>query len=82
MYETFSSALPVPRVDAMCLFPLYVVLMLQNVGQKEVGIKTGGKLPGGKAAEPNSIEREFFNGKDKKGVAYPPNMIYAIDEKA
>lgn len=36
----------------------------------------------GKAPAPNSIKHEFLKSKDKRGVAYTLNMIYAVDEKA
>ncbi|CAB1113687.1 unnamed protein product [Ectocarpus sp. CCAP 1310/34] len=53
----------------------------------------GGKLPPllifrGKPTAPgitpaaNSIEREFKVGKDKKGIAYPQSVVYAVDDKA
>lgn len=34
-----------------------------------------------KAPAPNSTKREFLKGKNKKGVSYPLNVIYAVDEK-
>ncbi|CAB1114454.1 unnamed protein product [Ectocarpus sp. CCAP 1310/34] len=53
----------------------------------------GGKLPPllifkgkptapGKPPAANSVEREFRVGKDKKGVAYPQRVVYAVDDKA
>lgn len=82
---------------------------MQNTGQKEIGVKTGGKektritaelavcadgsklppclifkgkpTPSGKSPAPNSIEREFKNGKDKKGITYPRGVVYAVDDK-
>lgn len=42
----------------------------------------GKPTPPGKTPAANSIEREFLNGKDKKGFAYPRGVVYAVDDKA
>lgn len=41
----------------------------------------GQPTPNGKSPAPNSIEREFKDYKDKKGIAYPRGMVYAVDPK-
>lgn len=77
-----------PRVDVVCFSPIYVV-MLQNVGQKEVGIKASGKkeritvvltvsADGGNSCPSSSI----FKGKPTEKVkASTPNSIERKDKK-